>query len=79
MLNFKTDSYKYLLPNLLEIQRVSFCWFLVKYSAEEGIGYISRSDVVPKWRRLFSPENFLFCRNDILRMSKDVIEAKLKV
>ena len=28
MLNSKTNVYKYLLPNLLETQRKSFCWFL---------------------------------------------------
>jgi DNA-directed RNA polymerase subunit beta len=28
MLNTKTNVYKYLLPNLLETQRISFCWFL---------------------------------------------------
>jgi DNA-directed RNA polymerase subunit beta len=28
MYNLKRDVYKYLLPNLLEIQRISFCWFL---------------------------------------------------
>jgi DNA-directed RNA polymerase subunit beta len=28
MLNFKKEIYNYLLPNLLETQRISFCWFL---------------------------------------------------
>ena len=28
MLNKKKNVYKYLLPNLLETQRISFCWFL---------------------------------------------------
>ena len=28
MLSIKKDVYKYLLPNLLETQRISFCWFL---------------------------------------------------
>ena len=28
MLRIKENVYKYLLPNLLEIQRRSFCWFL---------------------------------------------------
>ena len=28
MLNTKKNVYKYLLPNLLETQRISFCWFL---------------------------------------------------
>jgi len=28
MLNTQTNVYKYLLPNLLETQRISFCWFL---------------------------------------------------
>ena len=30
MISVKTHAYKYLLPNLLEIQRISFCWFLEK-------------------------------------------------
>ena len=30
MKNIKENVYKYLLPNLLEIQRASFCWFLDK-------------------------------------------------
>lgn len=28
MLNLKKEIYNYLLPNLLETQRISFCWFL---------------------------------------------------
>ena len=28
MFSIKKDVYKYLLPNLLETQRISFCWFL---------------------------------------------------
>lgn len=28
MLSIKNNVYKYLLPNLLETQRISFCWFL---------------------------------------------------
>ena len=28
MLSIKKNVYKYLLPNLLETQRISFCWFL---------------------------------------------------
>ena len=28
MYNLKNEVYKYLLPNLLEPQRTSFCWFL---------------------------------------------------
>ena len=28
MSNIKQNVYKYLLPNLLETQRISFCWFL---------------------------------------------------
>ena len=28
MSSIKKDVYKYLLPNLLETQRISFCWFL---------------------------------------------------
>ena len=28
MFSKKTNVYKYLLPNLLETQRISFCWFL---------------------------------------------------
>jgi len=28
MVFFKKDIYKYLLPNLLETQRISFCWFI---------------------------------------------------
>ncbi len=28
MLNIKKDVYKYLLPHLLDTQRISFCWFL---------------------------------------------------
>jgi DNA-directed RNA polymerase subunit beta len=35
MLNIKENVYKYLLPNLLEIQRASFCWFLEKGLAQE--------------------------------------------
>ena len=30
MRNLNQDIYRCLLPNLLEIQRVSFCWFLEK-------------------------------------------------
>jgi DNA-directed RNA polymerase subunit beta len=30
MLSIQNNVYKYLLPNLLEIQRISFCWFLEK-------------------------------------------------
>jgi len=35
MLNIKENVYKYLLPNLLEIQRSSFCWFLEKGLVQE--------------------------------------------
>ena len=35
MLNLNTDVYQYLLPNLLEIQRASFCWFLEKGLIQE--------------------------------------------
>ena len=28
MFSVKKNVYKYLLPNLLETQRISFCWFL---------------------------------------------------
>ena len=28
MVFLKKDIYKYLLPNLLETQRISFCWFI---------------------------------------------------
>ena len=28
MFSLAKDVYKYLLPNLLETQRISFCWFL---------------------------------------------------
>jgi DNA-directed RNA polymerase subunit beta len=30
MLSIKNNIYRYLLPNLLEIQRTSYCWFLEK-------------------------------------------------
>jgi DNA-directed RNA polymerase subunit beta len=35
MLNAKKDIYKCLLPNLLEIQRASYCWFLEKGLIQE--------------------------------------------
>ena len=35
MLSIKENVYKYLLPNLLEIQRISFCWFLEKGLVQE--------------------------------------------
>jgi len=35
MYNLNQNIYKYLLPNLLEIQRVSFCWFLEKGLLQE--------------------------------------------
>jgi DNA-directed RNA polymerase subunit beta len=35
MCNLNKDIYKFLLPNLLEIQRVSFCWFLEKGLIQE--------------------------------------------
>ena len=35
MFSPKKDIYRYLLPNLLEIQRVSFCWFLEKGLVQE--------------------------------------------
>jgi len=35
MLSIKENVYKYLLPNLLEIQRASFCWFLEKGLVQE--------------------------------------------
>ena len=35
MLNLNKDVYQYLLPNLLEIQRASFCWFLEKGLIQE--------------------------------------------
>ena len=35
MLSIKENVYKYLLPNLLEIQRTSFCWFLEKGLVQE--------------------------------------------
>ena len=35
MRNLNTDIYRCLLPNLLEIQRVSFCWFLEKGLLQE--------------------------------------------
>ena len=35
MLRIKENVYKYLLPNLLEIQRRSFCWFLEKGLVQE--------------------------------------------
>ena len=37
MLGIKENVYKYLLPNLLEIQRISFCWFLEKGFSEANI------------------------------------------
>ena len=35
MRNLNQDIYRCLLPNLLEIQRVSFCWFLEKGLLQE--------------------------------------------
>ena len=35
MYSTKKDVYRYLLPNLLEIQRASFCWFLEKGLIQE--------------------------------------------
>jgi DNA-directed RNA polymerase subunit beta len=35
MVTIKENVYKYLLPNLLEIQRASFCWFLEKGLVQE--------------------------------------------
>lgn len=35
MLSIKENVYKYLLPNLLEIQRASYCWFLEKGLVQE--------------------------------------------
>ena len=35
MCNLNQNIYKCLLPNLLEIQRVSFCWFLEKGLLQE--------------------------------------------
>jgi DNA-directed RNA polymerase subunit beta len=35
MVKFKKRAYRYLLPNLLEIQRLSFCWFLERGFMEE--------------------------------------------
>ena len=35
MLNANKNIYRYLLPNLLEIQRASYCWFLEKGLIQE--------------------------------------------
>ena len=35
MIKFKKRAYTYLLPNLVEIQRLSFCWFLERGFMEE--------------------------------------------
>ena len=35
MVSIKDNVYQYLLPNLLEIQRASFCWFLEKGLVQE--------------------------------------------
>ena len=35
MVRVKENIYNYLLPNLLEIQRASFCWFLEKGLVQE--------------------------------------------
>ena len=35
MVSIKDNVYQYLLPNLLEIQRASFCWFLEKGFVQE--------------------------------------------
>ena len=35
MFILKKDVYRYLLPNLLETQRISFCWFLERGLIQE--------------------------------------------
>ena len=35
MFNATKDIYRYLLPNLLDIQRSSYCWFLEKGLVQE--------------------------------------------
>jgi DNA-directed RNA polymerase subunit beta len=44
MSNLNQDIYRCLLPNLLEIQRVSFCWFLEKGLLQELKNFNSIQD-----------------------------------
>ena len=44
MVSIKDNVYQYLLPNLLEIQRASFCWFLEKGLVQELDHYSTIKD-----------------------------------
>jgi|TARA_B110000444_G_C18847900_1_gene603300 DNA-directed RNA polymerase subunit beta len=54
MFSIKTDAYRYLLPNLLEIQRVSFCWFLEKGLIYELENFIVIRDYIGELELKFS-------------------------
>jgi DNA-directed RNA polymerase subunit beta len=54
MVSIKKDVYRYLLPNLLEIQRTSFCWFLEKGLAQELENFSAVQDYLGEIELSFS-------------------------
>ena len=54
MVSIKKDVYRYLLPNLLEIQRTSFCWFLEKGLAQELENFSAIQDYLGEIELSFS-------------------------
>jgi len=58
MLNLKRDVYRYLLPNLLEIQRGSFCWFLEKGLIQEIENFSTIKDYLEVLELSFSTKSY---------------------
>jgi DNA-directed RNA polymerase subunit beta len=58
MRNLNNDIYRCLLPNLLEIQRVSFCWFLEKGLLQELETFTSIRDYLDELELSLSAKQF---------------------
>ena len=54
MSRIKKDVYQYLLPNLLEVQRTSYCWFLEKGLVQELSNFSAIQDYVGELELSFS-------------------------
>ena len=54
MSRIKKDVYQYLLPNLLEVQRISYCWFLEKGLVQELSNFSAIQDYVGELELSFS-------------------------
>lgn len=58
MRNLNNDIYRCLLPNLLEIQRVSFCWFLEKGLLQELETFTAIRDYLDELELSLSAKQF---------------------